>query len=139
MNNIGFAQKAIKEAEIHENIELLTDEIMAMEAKLSGLQQSCRALIGELATTSRQNLKEKGIPEKISFDSSRSQRKNTTARSRSKNHQNHRTGDSSTRSSRPTREAVSSWKKKESSRVPMSMCDDEEVGLVPNQVNSRVA
>ena len=143
MNNIGFTQKAIREAEIHDNLELLTNEIMAMEAKLSGLQQSRRALIGELATTSRQNLKEKGIPEKISFDSSRSQRKNTTGRSRtcSKNHQNHRTADSSTRSSRPTREAISSWKKKESSGVPiaLSMCDDEDVDPMPNQVNSRVA
>ena len=141
MNNIGFTQKAIREAEIHDNLELLTNEIMAMEAKLSGLQQSRRALIGELATTSRQNLKEKGTPEKISFDSSRSQRKNTTGRSRSKNHQNYRTGDSSTRSSRPTREAISSWKKKESSGVPiaLSMCDDEDVDPMPNQVNSRVA
>ena len=131
-------RKAIRVAEIEDNIEIMDKEIEATMRKLRELQENRKVLVAELTAASREN----GagvpiIPEEVSFN------QNVGSSSRRKNNTSKGQDSSSSRSTRPTKKDISSWREKESTHSNPALAllseDGKDEGLVQNQVQPRVA
>ena len=129
-------RKAIRVAEIQDNIEIMDKEIEATMRKFYELQEKRKVLVAELTAASRENgAGVPVIPEEVSFNQSGSNRqKSSTCKEQ---------GSSSSRLTRPTKKDISSWIEKEATHSNPTLAmlsegsgDDE---LVQNQVQPRVA
>ena len=127
-------RKAIRVAEIQDNIEIMDKEIEATMRKLRDLQENRKVLVADLMAASRENgASVPIIPEEVSF--------NQTSSDRRKNKEEH--SSSLHRPKRPTKKDISSWKEKEAthsnpSLVLLSEGGNDE-GLVQNEIQPRVA